>query len=671
MLAGQPPHLGGSAQQIIMKIVTEEATPVTQHRKSVPLNVAAAVAKSLEKLPADRFESAKAFAEALGNPAFRSGRMVAGGEVGGAGRSRTRRALGAVAWCALGAGAVWLGLHFWSAPAGSKDASRQQITYTGRAGSPAISPDGRFVAFIEQRCPEPPATGGCVNLEVLEIGTTTPVEVLTGADHLNTPRWTHDGLSVVIGGALSVGRAGLFVVPRLGGTPRQIADEPLAYDTHPTADSVVLVFARDQGTTLRVIPIAAAQTATPGDTLSLSVSNVAWSPDGQMFAIAAPGEITVISRTFAVLGQARIGGRNVIRWSPDGRSLLTFRWSAGSDDDLVAFPVRADGSLGPQRLVASQLRTLFAGNFDVARATGRMVLGGGSATYDIWSFDLAGPDVRARRLTQGSNWYGPPVLNAAGDLLYFLRADALGNNLYTISDGRELALTAERQVVNFTGRFALDGRVFAFESMVDSGPTLAVYDIASGTLRRMPRSGLEEGWVIGRDKDIALFNLKTHTTRITDSAGGERRTIAAVPMSRSSYGSDRMLAPDGRSLAVLGDSASGVVLYRLPLDGGAITTLAVFPQTARELALSALESVVGIGLAAWSADGIYLARGGPGPNQTTLLHLDPRTGMVRQVALLPARCAPRMVSVSADGKRAACIVPDSRGDLALLEGIQP
>src|SRR5512147_1996789 len=70
MLTGSPPHVGFSAQQIIMKIVTEEAAPVEKHRRSVPPNVVAAVAKSLEKLPADRFESAKAFADALGNPAF-------------------------------------------------------------------------------------------------------------------------------------------------------------------------------------------------------------------------------------------------------------------------------------------------------------------------------------------------------------------------------------------------------------------------------------------------------------------------------------------------------------------------------------------------------------------------------------------------------------------------
>src|SRR6185369_5868556 len=49
MLAGQPPHIGGAAQQVIMKIITEPAQPVTALRKNVPANVDAAVAKALEK----------------------------------------------------------------------------------------------------------------------------------------------------------------------------------------------------------------------------------------------------------------------------------------------------------------------------------------------------------------------------------------------------------------------------------------------------------------------------------------------------------------------------------------------------------------------------------------------------------------------------------------------
>jgi hypothetical protein len=72
LLTGNPPHVGRTAQQIIAQIVADEARPVTELRKSVPPNVAAAVGQALEKLPADRFARAMEFAEALHAPAFRA-----------------------------------------------------------------------------------------------------------------------------------------------------------------------------------------------------------------------------------------------------------------------------------------------------------------------------------------------------------------------------------------------------------------------------------------------------------------------------------------------------------------------------------------------------------------------------------------------------------------------
>ena len=80
MLTGEPPHTGASVQSILMKIVAEEIRPVRELRKAVPVHVAAAVETALEKLPADRFETAKAFASALHDPAFTSsGPNVAAG----------------------------------------------------------------------------------------------------------------------------------------------------------------------------------------------------------------------------------------------------------------------------------------------------------------------------------------------------------------------------------------------------------------------------------------------------------------------------------------------------------------------------------------------------------------------------------------------------------------
>ncbi len=59
MLTGEPPTSGGSAQQIIMKIIAEPVQPVT-HSGSACRQRRGRGGKALEKLPADRFESAKA-----------------------------------------------------------------------------------------------------------------------------------------------------------------------------------------------------------------------------------------------------------------------------------------------------------------------------------------------------------------------------------------------------------------------------------------------------------------------------------------------------------------------------------------------------------------------------------------------------------------------------------
>jgi eukaryotic-like serine/threonine-protein kinase len=69
MLVGEAPFTGPSVQAIVARVLTEEPRRLTVQRKAVPDGADYAVLRALEKLPADRFESAKAFAEALGNSA--------------------------------------------------------------------------------------------------------------------------------------------------------------------------------------------------------------------------------------------------------------------------------------------------------------------------------------------------------------------------------------------------------------------------------------------------------------------------------------------------------------------------------------------------------------------------------------------------------------------------
>jgi serine/threonine-protein kinase len=65
MLAGQPPFTGSNVQSVFNKVMSEEPRPLTEHRKSIPMHVQSAVARALEKLPADRWQTTAEFAEAL------------------------------------------------------------------------------------------------------------------------------------------------------------------------------------------------------------------------------------------------------------------------------------------------------------------------------------------------------------------------------------------------------------------------------------------------------------------------------------------------------------------------------------------------------------------------------------------------------------------------------
>src|SRR6266540_2042768 len=65
MLTGEPPHTGNTSQAVIARMLTEKPRPIRTTRSAVPEYVEDAIQRSLEKLPADRFSSAKQFADAL------------------------------------------------------------------------------------------------------------------------------------------------------------------------------------------------------------------------------------------------------------------------------------------------------------------------------------------------------------------------------------------------------------------------------------------------------------------------------------------------------------------------------------------------------------------------------------------------------------------------------
>jgi eukaryotic-like serine/threonine-protein kinase len=68
MLTGEPPFTGPTAQAIVARVMMEAPRSLVAQRHTVPPHVEAAVHRALEKLPADRFDTAAEFGHALRTP---------------------------------------------------------------------------------------------------------------------------------------------------------------------------------------------------------------------------------------------------------------------------------------------------------------------------------------------------------------------------------------------------------------------------------------------------------------------------------------------------------------------------------------------------------------------------------------------------------------------------
>ena len=148
MLTGEPPFSGGTAQAVLGRILTGEPQPPTEIRRSIPAHVEEAVLFGLEKLPADRPDSADRFREALeGRGAPRPG----GRSAPRPGPSRRALALFlAVPLVALAAG--WLlGRQSFSPDSGARDIGlpwNEPLSGTHVTRTFSVSPDGRFAVYL-------------------------------------------------------------------------------------------------------------------------------------------------------------------------------------------------------------------------------------------------------------------------------------------------------------------------------------------------------------------------------------------------------------------------------------------------------------------------------------------------------------------------------------------
>ena len=217
MVAGQKPFQGDFDQAIVYSIMNEPAEPLTAVRTGVPKELERIVNKCLAKKPEQRYHHTD---ELLGDlQAVRQELEPQPSRVA-AHPAAAKRASPAL----LGAGAVVLlavlGLGWWfgSSSEPSVQAPQYNLTQitrdTGYSGEPALSPDGRLLAFSSDRSGE-----GNFDIWVQQLGG-GPIRLTTDEADDRFPSFSPDGDRIVFQSGRDGG--GIYVVPALGGTPRRI-----------------------------------------------------------------------------------------------------------------------------------------------------------------------------------------------------------------------------------------------------------------------------------------------------------------------------------------------------------------------------------------------------------------------------------------------------------------
>ena len=387
MLTGTSPFAGRPFAQILAAHVQEPPAPVTDRAPLTPPALAALVMSCLAKRPEDRPQSAGALIAALDAITTPSGGSIPAGA--GFAQSRLRRpaptTIAAAIVLALGtAGLAWMARNRETAPVQPGRVTALATTMALEM-DPAISPDGKYVAYVA-------GAPGSYHIHVRQIAGERSIDVSAGLDGEHTaPSWSPDGSQVAF-----VANGTGFVVSATSGTPKMLVESPGApiYDVAWSPDGARIAYANTAGLWVKA--------ASGGSARRVVASNwahsIAWSPDGARIAYVdgipallenlstAPVKVVDVARGTTIA----VTTSNVVNlspaWSPDGRSLF---YISGAQGTLDVYRQRLTRD-GQPRDSAQRITTgLAARRISLSRDARRMVYDVVRNRSNIWSIEIA------------------------------------------------------------------------------------------------------------------------------------------------------------------------------------------------------------------------------------------------------------------------------------------
>ncbi len=476
-------------------------------------------------------------------------------------------------------------------------------TFPGSELDPAFSPDGDRIAFAWDG-----GQDGALNIYVKQLGEGEPLRLTAGTADDRSPVWSPDGRYIAFI-RYSPQRAGIFMVPALGGAERKLAGpeavlsnelmfsnvksigqfslSSLAWFPDGTAIAFVYRASPQESNSIYALSLQTGEKrrlTSPGPTSSDNLP--ALSPDGKSLAFIRKNPL--MSNAIYL---SPIAGGELRRLTWDNRDVLGLTWTADGNE-IIFLSAREGGGRSMWRVPASGGRPEQApaasGNIaspSVSRLGGRLAYAESSADINIWRLEGLGltgqvptaGKLSSSKLIASTRQDHSPQFSPDGQKIVFISDRSGCSDVWVCNrDGSyPKQLTSCLGSSTGTPRWSPDGQQIAFDSTKEGQTHLFVTGAEGGMPRRLTTAqalGFTPSW--SRDgRWIYFASKRSGSSNIwkMPTAGGE-----AVQVTKQGA-FEGFESPDGQSLYYTKGRGPGGI-WQVPVAGGAETQVPELTQ---------------------------------------------------------------------------------------------